>query len=74
MWEMRQLGGRAGAAHVDLTSHPPWELTLLSSSPQGLDEGDAAMFEGRATSRFTYLTFFRWRGEGGKLVVVCGFV
>ena len=48
MWEMQQLGRRAGAADVDLTSNPPWELTLLSSSAQGLDEGDATMFEGRA--------------------------
>ena len=49
MWEMQQLRGRADAVDVDLlTSHPSWEMTLLSSSVQGLDERDAAMFEGRA--------------------------
>ena len=48
MWEMQQLGRRADAVDVDLKSHPPWETTLLSSSVQGLDERDAAMFEGRA--------------------------
>ena len=46
MWEMQQLGRRAGAADVDLTSHPPGELALLSSSTQGLDERDAANFRG----------------------------
>ena len=46
MREMQQLGRRAGAADFDLTSHPPGEMTLLSSSAQGLDERDAAMFEG----------------------------
>ena len=30
------------------TSHPPRESTLLSSSPQGQDEGDVVMFKGRA--------------------------
>ena len=45
MW---QLVGCAGAADVDLNSDPPWALALLSSSPQGLDERDAEMFEGRA--------------------------
>ena len=44
----QQLGRRAGAVDVDLTSHPPWEVTLLSSSVPGLDERDAGMFEGRA--------------------------
>ena len=48
MWEMEQLVRRSGAADVDLTSHPPWELMLLSSSTQGLDARDAAMFKGRA--------------------------
>ena len=36
---------------VDLTSHPPGEMTLVSSSAQGLDERNVeivAMFEGRA--------------------------
>ena len=46
---MQQLWGRADAVDVDLTSHPPGEMALLlSSSAQGLDERDAAMFEGRA--------------------------
>ena len=45
---MQQLGRRAGAADVDLKSHSPGEMTLLSSSAQGLDERDVAMFEGRA--------------------------
>ncbi len=36
---------RAGAADVDMTSLAPW---LLSSSAQGQDERDAAIFEGRA--------------------------
>ena len=49
MWEMQQLGRRAGAVDVDLKSHQPGERTLLSSSAQGIDEKDAAMFEGRAT-------------------------
>ena len=40
--------GRAGATDVDLTSNRPGEMALLSSSAQGLDERDAAMFEGRA--------------------------
>ena len=48
MWEMQQLRGRADAVDVDLTSNPSWEMTLLSWSVQGLDERDAAMFEGRA--------------------------
>ena len=48
MWEMQQLGRRADAVDVDLTSHPSWEMALLSSSVQGLDEGEVAMFEGRA--------------------------
>ena len=49
MWEMQQLRGRAGATDVDLTSNRPGgEMTLLSSSAQGLDERDAEMFEGRA--------------------------
>ena len=48
MWEMQQLRRRAGATDVDLTSHPPGEMTLLSSFAQGLDERDAVMFEGRA--------------------------
>ena len=40
MWEMQQLGRRAGAADVDLTSHPPGEmaLSMISPSAQGLDE------------------------------------
>ena len=33
---------------VDLTPHRPGKMTLLSSYAQGLDERDAAMFEGRA--------------------------
>ena len=45
---MQQLRGRADAVDVDLTSHRPGEMTLLSSSVPGLDERDAAMFEGRA--------------------------
>ena len=48
MWEMQQLRGRAGAADVDLKSNRPGEMALLSSSAQGLDERDVAMFEGRA--------------------------
>ena len=48
MWEMQQLGRRAGATDVDLTSHRPVEVMLLSSSAKGLDEGDVAMSEGRA--------------------------
>ena len=46
MLAMPQLERRAGAADVDLTSYPPGESTLLSSSAQGLDERDAEMFEG----------------------------
>ena len=46
--EMQQLGRRAGAADVDLTSHPSGEMTLISPSAQGLDERNVAMFEGRA--------------------------
>ena len=38
MWEMQQLRARAGAVDVDLTSHRPGEMTLLSSSAQGSDE------------------------------------
>ena len=45
MWEMQQLGRRAGAVDVDLKSHQPGEMTLLSSSAQGFYEKDAAMFE-----------------------------
>ena len=48
MWEIQQLGRRAGALDVELMSNQPEEMTLLSSSAQGLDERDAAMFEGRA--------------------------
>ena len=48
MWEMQQLRRRAGATDVNLTSNRPGKMTLLSSSAQGLDERDAAMFEGRA--------------------------
>ena len=48
MWEMQQLRGRADAVDVDLTLNRPGEMVLLSSSAQGLDERDAAMFEGRA--------------------------
>ncbi len=47
---MPQLGGRAGALDVDLASHRPGELALLSSSPQGFDEEDTAMFESRAAT------------------------
>ena len=47
MWEMQQLGRRAGALGVDLKSRPPGKMMLLSSSAQGLDERDAAMFKGR---------------------------
>ena len=47
MWEMQQLGRRAGALDVDLMSNQPGEMTF-SSSAQGLDERDAAMFEGHA--------------------------
>ena len=49
MWEMQQLGRRADVVDVDLKSHQPGERTLLSSSAQGIDEKDAAMFGGRAT-------------------------
>ena len=49
MWEMQQLGRRAGAVDFDLKSHQPGERTLFSSSAQGIDEKDAAMFEDRAT-------------------------
>ena len=45
---MQQLRGRADVEDVDLTSHPSWQITLLSPSVRGLDERDAAMFEGRA--------------------------
>ncbi len=38
MWEMQQLGRRAGALDVDLISSRLGEMTLLSSSAQGLDE------------------------------------
>ena len=48
MWEIQQLRRRAGATDVDLTSHRPGEMALLSSSAQELDERDVAMFEGRA--------------------------
>ena len=48
MWVMQQLGRRAGALDVVLMSNQPEEIALLSSSAQGLDEGDATMFEGRA--------------------------
>ena len=48
MWEMQQLRRRVDAVDVDLMSHPSWEMTLLSSSVQGLDERDASIFEGRA--------------------------
>ena len=40
---MQQLGRRADAVDVDLTSHPSWEMALLSSSVQGLDERDATI-------------------------------
>ena len=48
MWEMQQLGRRAGALGVDLTSHRPGEMMLFSSSAQGFDERNATMFKGRA--------------------------
>ena len=48
MWEMQQLGRRAAATDVDMTSHRPGEMTLISPSAEGLDERDVAMFEGRA--------------------------
>ena len=50
MWEMQQLGRRAGALDVELMSNQPEEMTLLSSSAQGLDERKYhwTMFEGRA--------------------------
>ena len=38
MWEMQQLRRRADAVDVDLISNQPEEMTLLSSSAQGLDE------------------------------------
>ncbi len=50
MWEMQHLRRRADAVDADLKSHQPGEMTLLSSSAQGFDEEDAAMFEGRAAS------------------------
>ena len=50
MWEMQQLRRRADAVDVDLTSHPPAaggdDVAIVVCS--GLDERDAAMFEGRA--------------------------
>ena len=48
MWEMQQLGRRAGAPDVGLISSRLEEMALLPSSAQGLDEGDVAMFESRA--------------------------
>jgi hypothetical protein len=52
MWEVQQLGRRAGALDVDLISNRPEEMVsrmvLLSSSAQGLDERDAEIFEDRA--------------------------
>ena len=56
MLEMQQLRGRADAVDVDLRRHYVatsfWGdyvvIWLLSSSVQGLDERDEAMFEGRA--------------------------
>ena len=48
MWEMPQLGRRAGALDVGLISNRLEEMTLLPSSAQGLDERDVAMFESRA--------------------------
>ena len=48
MWVMEQLGRRAGALDVDLKSNQLETMPLLSSSAQGLDEKDTAMFEGRA--------------------------
>ena len=36
MWEMQQLGRRAGALDVDLMSNQPGEMTF-SSSAQGLN-------------------------------------
>ncbi len=38
MWEMQQLGRRAGALDIDLMSNQPGKQTLLSSSAQELDE------------------------------------
>ena len=38
MWEMQQLGRRAGALDIGLISNQPGKQTLLSSSAQGLDE------------------------------------
>ena len=37
---------------IGLTSHRPGKMTLLSSSAQGFEERDAAMFEGRAASNY----------------------
>ena len=48
MWEMQHLGRRAGATDVNLASHPPGEMALLSSFAQGLDERNVAIIEGRA--------------------------
>ncbi len=45
MWEMQQLGRRAGALDVDLISNRPEEMMLLSSSAQGLDERKDGRFE-----------------------------
>ncbi len=39
MWAMKQLGRRADAPDVDLTSSPLGETAVLSSFAQGLDEG-----------------------------------
>ena len=45
MWEMKQLGRRAGALDVDLISNRPEVMTLLPVSAKRLDERDVAMFE-----------------------------
>ncbi len=54
MWEMQSLGRRAGALDVDVMSNQPGEeMTLLSSSVQGLDERKDGKFSSDAPRRLT---------------------
>ncbi len=62
---MQQLGRRAGALDVDLMSNQPKEMTLLSSSPQGLDERKYGQCSRAAPHRLSVigwpdLTAFHW--------------
>ena len=56
MWVMQQLERRSGALDVDLISNQPGEVTLLSSSAQGLDEREYGQCSRAAPLRLTLIS------------------